>query len=185
MWFKYKYPKLTLLAVSIILAYILFKNPLVENFVLGLGDLSYLGVFIAGLLFPFGFTTAFAVGFFVTLNPENFILYGLVGAFGAMISNILIFSLIRFSFKKEFLCLERRLEKVKYVKEFEELVNMTFSRRIRHYLFYVIIGVIIASPLPDELGDIILAGMTKINVRILALITFILTFIGIAVLLLI
>lgn len=183
MLYKFKYPKLTLLIISIIFAYIVFTNPQAENFVSGLKDLSYLGVFIAGLLFPFGFTAAFSAGFFLILNPENIILNGIIGALGAMISNLLIFSLVKISFKDEFLSLEKRAEKVKVVRKVEKAFKDSFHGKIRHYLIYVFIGILIASPISDEIADVILAGFTKIKLLVLAFLSFILSFIGIVFLL--
>jgi len=186
MLFKYKYPKLTLLVLAIILAYFLFKNPAVSGFVASLGKLSYFGAFIAGLFFPFGFTAPFSVGFFVTLNPESIILYGLIGAFGATISNLFIFSLVRFSFKEEIANLEKSLEKTRPVKELEREFNVVshiFGKHLEHYLLYAIVGIIIASPISDEIADVILGGMTKIRIEVLAIISFVLSFLGILVLL--
>ncbi len=183
MLYKFKYPKLTLLVLSVIVAFFLFTNPKTENFISGLEEFSYFGVFIAGMLFPFGFTAAFSVGFFITLNPENIILNGGIGALGAAVSNLLIFSLVRFSFKEELFSFEKRIEKVRVVKEVEEAFKNSFKGKIRHYLMYVFIGILIASPLSDEVADVILAGFTKIKPGILFLLSFILHFIGIVILL--
>ncbi len=183
MLYKFKYPKLTLLLVSVILSYVLFTNPNFENFVSEFRNLGYFGVFIAGILLSFGFTAPFSVGFFIILNPENIILNGIIGAFGAMISNLIIFSLVKFSFKKEFLSLKKDINKVKIVKNVEKEFKRDISRKIRHYLMYVFIGIFIASPLPDEIGDILLAGFTKVKPLFLALFSFILHFIGIVILL--
>jgi len=48
-----------LLVLAIILAYILFRNPFIQSYISHLGALSYLGIFIAGILFAFGFTAPF------------------------------------------------------------------------------------------------------------------------------
>jgi len=183
MLYRFKYPKLTLLILAIALAYLLFRNPDVSGFVSNLGDLRYLGIFIAGLLFPFGFTAPFSVGFFLVLEPENIILSGIIAGLGAMISNLLIFTLIRFSFKDEIISLEKSLEKMKPVKAAESIMNHTLSRKIKHYLTYIFIGIIIVSPIPDEFGDIILAGMKKVKIWFIALLSFILSTIGIVILL--
>src|SRR3989344_289257 len=84
-----------------------FHNDFVQSIVISLGELSYLGIFIAGLFFSFGFTTPFAIGFFLTVGAENIFIAALIGGCGALISDILIFKLIRFSFMDEF----KRLEK--------------------------------------------------------------------------
>lgn len=189
MLFRFRYPKLVLFVVAIILSYLIFKNPNVDNFILGLGSLSYLGVLISGFLFSFGFTAPLSVGFFVTLNPDNLILNALIGALGAMISNMLIFGLIRISFKNEIFSLEKALkkdiERIRIMRETENFFNHLLGARIKHYFMYVFIGIIIASPIPNELGDALLAGMRKINIFVLAFLSFILSFIGIIILLLI
>ena len=48
---------------------------------------------------------------------------------------------------------------------------------------YAFVGILIASPLPDEIGVIMLAGLTKINFKILAIISFILNTLGILIIL--
>lgn len=185
MLYKFKYPKLTLLIISIILAYFLFTSPYAEGLTSSIENLGYFGVFIIGMLFPFGFTAPFSVGFFVALNPENIILNGAIGALGATISNLLIFSLVRYSFKIELLSLKKRIEKIKLVKDTEKEFRADFSKKIRHYLMYAFIGILIASPISDELADTLLAGFTKIKPLFLAIFSFILDLIGIVILLLI
>jgi hypothetical protein len=77
--FHFQYRKLSILVIAAILAYIIFRNPNVQGFVASLGQLEYFGVFIAGMFFTFGFTTPFAVGFFVILNPANPLLVACIG----------------------------------------------------------------------------------------------------------
>jgi len=177
--FKLRYPKIFLLFIAIILAYIIFRNPNIQSFVSGLGNLKYLGIFIAGMLFSFGFTSPFAAGFFITLNPENILLTGIIGGVGALLSDLLIFSLIKLSFKDEF----ERLEKTKIIKDIKKEIEQDFGKKIKVYLMYAIAGIMIASPLPDEIGVIMLAGLTKIKVNKLSVISFILNTLGILILL--
>ena len=179
MLFKFRYLKLSLFVICIILAYILFKNPVIKNFVLSLENLSYMGVFIAGLFFSFGFTSPFSAGFFITLNTENIFLSGVLGGLGAMLADLFIFSLIRLSFKDEFL----RLEKTKIVREVQNAIDKTIGKKLEHYLMYAFAGILIASPLPDEVGVTMLAGLTKIKPGILCIISFVLNSLGIIILL--
>lgn len=175
----FDYPKLTLLVIAIITAYFIFSNPKVDVFVLSLNNLGYLGVFIAGIFFAFGFTAPLSAGFFITLNPENILLAGILGGIGAMISDLLIFKFIRFSFMDEF----QRLEHTKTMRKLSNLIEKTLGHKIRIYFMYAFAGILIASPLPDEAGVIMLAGLTKIRAKILALISFILNTLGILILL--
>jgi hypothetical protein len=179
--FKFKYPKILSLIIIVFFTYILFQNSSVNSFVSNLGALSYLGVFIAGILFSFGFTTPIAIGFFITLNPSNLFLVGVIGGLGALISDLFIYKIIKLSFMDEF----RELEKAVLFKEGYYLINKTIRGKIKLYLTYAFAGIIIASPLPDEIGVGMLAGLTKIKPNILAIISFIFNTIGILIILLI
>lgn len=170
-----------LLLILSVVAYFIFSNSIMGEFISSLGELKYFGIFIAGLLFSFGFTTPFAIGFFVVSNPNNLILAAIVGGMGALVSDLFIFNLIRFSFMDEF----RRLEKTKLLKEIIELADKDLSYRFRHYLLYAIAGIIIASPLPDELGVAMLAGLSHIKPWAFSLVSFVMNSLGILVVLLI
>lgn len=173
--FHFHYPKILALIVLAIIAYFIFKTPNVQIAVESLGQLQYLGVFIAGMFFTFGFTTPFAIGFFVVLNPVNPVLTALVGGMGAVIGDMAIFGFIRFSFTNEF----ERLKKTSFIRGIKRGMRMYLSHRIRLYILYALAGLIIASPLPDEAGVIMLAGLTNISPRIMGLISFVFNTIGI------
>jgi len=168
--FKFKYPKIAILVLLIIIAYFIFKEPQVVNFFNSLGNLRYFGIFLAGMMIAFGFSAPFAVGFFIALNPSNLLLAGLVGGAGALVADLLIFNLIRFSFEDEFL----ELENTKTAKKMGKFIGKEFGGTIRRYLMYVFAGILIATPLPDEAGVIMLAGLTKIRQRVLGIVSFLL-----------
>lgn len=173
--FHFHYRKLFLLVLVALIAYFIFRNPEVQGFVSSLGKLEYLGIFIAGMLFTFGFTTPFAVGFFVVLNPSNPFLVALIGGVGALVGDLFIFSVIRFSFIDEF----KRLEKTSVIKGIRNEMKTHFSHRVRLYILYALAGIIIASPLPDEAGVIMLAGLTNIRAKVMASISFLFNSLGI------
>jgi len=179
--FRFKYPKITLLIVFSVLAYILFSNASVQAFVSNFERFNYFGIFIAGILFSFGFTTPFAIGFFIVANPSNIYLAAVVGGFGALLSDLLIFKMIRFSFMDEF----KRLEKTSAIKEINIILSSRFLSKVKIYFLYAFAGIVIASPLPDDLGVVMLAGLSKIKTRTLAVISFIMNSLGILVILLI
>jgi len=178
---RFKYPKLLGLLLAIALAYILFKNPAVNGFMLEIGSYGYIGVFIAGMLFAFGFTAPFAAGFFLTLNPSNIWIVGLIGGIGALVSDLFIFSFIKFSFEDEF----NRLKDTKLLKKMKRLTENNIMKKIKVYILYGFAGILIASPLPDEFGVTLLAGLSAIKLRTLAIISFLLNTLGIIILLLI
>ena len=179
--FRFRYPKIAGLVLAIIIAYIIFSNPTVQAFVNALNGWGYLGAFIAGTMFALGFTSPLAAGFFLVYNTNNLFLTAVVGGFGALLADMAIFKLIRFSFMDEF----KRLRKTKMISGLNNLMEKSLGHRIRVYLLYALAGIFIASPLPDEAGIIMLAGLTRIKTSSLAIISFILNTVGIAVLLLI
>ncbi|NYZ80032.1 hypothetical protein H0N95_02155 [Candidatus Micrarchaeota archaeon] len=96
-FFGFKYPKLSALLIAIFLAYLFFSSDYSAPFISAFNQAGYLGAFIAGCMFTFGFTTPFATGFFILMNPENVLLYAIVGGFGALIFDLVIFKPIDFS----------------------------------------------------------------------------------------
>ncbi len=173
--FRFKYPKITALIISSILAYLIFKNASVQEFIIGLNNLSYIGIFIAGILFSFGFSVPFSIGFFLSIHPENIFLASIIGGIGALFSDLFIFKMIRLSFMDEF----NKIKKTKLIKDTNDLFKKNINAKIRLYILYTFAGIIIASPLPDEIGVSMLAGLTTINIKKLSIISFIMNTIGI------
>jgi len=178
--FRFKYPKLFIFVLCIILAYFIFSNSLIKDKIFHLENLSYLGVFIAGFFFSFGFTTPFAIGFFLASQPPSIFLAAILGGFGALLADLFIFKLIKITFYDEF----KKIERTKTFKEIDGFYRLLFKRKIRHYLTFIFAGIIIASPLPDEIGVALLAGATKISPFIFAVISFLFNFTGIFLILL-
>lgn len=167
--FKIKYPKIITLILVGLFAYFIFTDLYFATKIENLHSLNYLSSLLFGMLFSFGFTTPFAMGYFLTLNPTNILLTGIVAGFGAMISDFLIFKFVKFSFNDEF----ERLKKEKLSRKIDHEMKKIFGRKIKHYLMYAFSGIIIASPLPDEVGVTMLAGLTDIKPSILAIVSFI------------
>jgi len=179
---KFKYPKILLLLVIVILAIILAENQDFNNFAAGLGELSYMGSLIGGILFSFGFTSPFAAAFFIDVIVPNIFVAALIGGIGAMLGDLLIFKIIRFSFKDEF----AKIRHEKLLKEIKSRAQHTIGKRIMRYISFAFAGFVIACPvLPDEAGVTLIAGLSHINEKQLALISYACNTLGILVMLLI
>ena len=126
------YPKLAGLIIVITISYFIFSNPIVVEYIQSFNNWGYLGAVVGGLFFTFGFTTPFAIGFFIALNPENIWLAAIIGGFGAMVGDLFIFKIIKFSFMDEF----QRLEKTKTMKKISKLIEDTLGHKIKVYLIY-------------------------------------------------
>ena len=173
--FRFKYPKITILILAVIAAYYIFRNPEVSYFFSNLGELSYLGIFIAGFFFSFGFTAPLAISLFLLANPENILLAAIVGGTGALLADLSIYKIIKFSFMDEF----NELENTHPIKKLNKIISNSISHKIKVYLMYFLAGIIIASPLPDEVGVTMLAGLSHIKAVTLSLISFVLNTLGI------
>lgn len=176
---RFRYHKLLILLLSIAGAYYIFSNGQFDGFLESIRSSWYFGTLLAGMMFSFGFTTPFSVGYFLTLNSPNILVHGIIGGFGALISDLLIFHIVRLSFMDEF----EMLENTRPMKFLSRIINRSIGKKIMNYLKFSIAGIIIASPLPDELGITMLAGLTKIRSSVLSLISIVMNTIGIMVIL--
>ncbi len=178
-FFRYHYKKLTVLGLSIILSYLIFSRPEVSLYLTGLEKWEYLSIFIAGMLLAPGFSAPLAAGFLIAYNPSSIIISALIATFGSLIIDIAIFRFIRFTLLDEF----KRLKRTSFIKEVHNKMNSQSLNKFKVYIMYSFIGLMIASPLPDEIGITMLAGLTKIKQSFLAILIFALHFVGALVLL--
>ena len=178
--FRLKHPKLIILLLAIILSYYIFQQQAVSNFITNLGDYGYISTFIAGMLFSFGFTTPIAVGFFLKANISNIFVSALIAGLGATISTISLFHWFKFSFEDEI----EDLEKTSEFQEVIKLVDKEIPHKIRIYLAYAFIGLILASPIPNEFSTFMLAGLKRINHEALMILAFVASTLGIYILML-
>jgi len=140
--------------------------------------LGYVGTFISGIFFAYGFTAAPATAMFLVLAKwQNIILAALVGGLGALVGDMIIFSFIRHSFYDEI----EKLSKERFVMFFRRKTGPRFRR----YFAPVLAGLVIASPLPDEIGVSMFAACKNIPRTQFMVISFVLNTLGIFVVLLI
>lgn len=176
-----KYPKLFFLLSTCFLAYELHT----QGFFDWAGHLfngqGYISIFLAGLFFSFSFTTAFATALFIDMAPEvHPLIAAPIGGIGALIADLTIFSLVRFSFDDELHHL--------FSRPFAQRIWMLFhhqnlTERMKAYLLWSIAGLIIASPLPDELGVFLLGHAATVERRWFAPFCFLVNTAGILVIL--
>ena len=170
-----EYPKLLCLLLCCIFSYVLFHVGTFGSLMTGMHEYGYASVFLAGLLFSFGFTTPFAIGMFIVMAPDvHPLAAALIGGFGALLSDMTIFKFVRFSLHDEF-------DRMRRVKFFRILAahHRRLPTRVQEYLLWSVSGIVIASPLPDELATTLLGGLTDIDGRKFAILCFALNTIGI------
>jgi hypothetical protein len=164
---KIKYPKLSLFIVSVILVYFLFSGFAYKPLHYALVSMGYFGTFLAGLLYPYALTSAAGTGILLILAKEqNLFLAGAIAGIGALISDVVLFFFITHGFGNEV----QELSKETAVRT----VNEWIPDSIRVYLLASFAGILIASPLPTEIGIMLMSSIKKISIKKFAVIACIL-----------
>ncbi|MFH1072545.1 MAG: hypothetical protein V1743_03905, partial [Nanoarchaeota archaeon] len=142
---RIKYPKLTILLFIFFLAYLIFTGSIFSSLFRYISSMGYLGSFLLGIFFVYGFTAPPATALLLLLaKSQNIFVTALIAGVGALVGDLVLFRFIRHSFGDEI----ERLKK-------ERLVKHMYTKTpgfIKKYFIPVIGGFIIASPLPDEIG---------------------------------
>lgn len=175
-WKSWKYKNLTFLFISIIFAFFLGRYEPFHEFLLNLGGYGYIGAFIAGMLFvsTFGFATG-AVTLLVLAENLNIFELGIIAGAGGVFGDFLLFRFVK----------DRLIDEVAPIYEKIEGNHLHKILHTKHFrwMFPVIGAVIMASPLPDELG-VSLMGISKIKTWKFLVLAFILDFTSVILILL-
>jgi len=171
-WHRYHYKNLTGVGISLVIAFFLFRSELFNSFLLHLGNLGYFGAFIGGVMFVSTFTVAIGtVILFDLAKYLNPIEIALIAGFGAVFGDMIIFQFIR----------TKGL--IDEVKNFFQYFGSDRLEHLIHTKYFnwtlpVIGAIIIASPLPDELG-VSLMGIAHMKTWKFIIISFLLDSTGI------
>lgn len=170
-WNHWQYKNTTFLILSLILFFLFAEYPIVRNTIDSIGSLGYLGAFFTGVFFVSIFTVAPAVVvlFFLAdhLNPLGVAFFA---GMGAVMGDYLIFRFLR----------DRVFDELKplFLNNGGNLL-VKLSKTPYFGWFLPFLGaVIIASPLPDEIG-IGLLGASKLRSWQFIILSFLLNSIGI------
>lgn len=168
----WKYKNLTIAAIGIVVAIILSRNEALHGFLLHLGGFGYIGAFIAGVMFVSTFTVATSALVLLTLAETlSPIQIGLVAGLGAVVGDMVIFRFIEDDLTSEIVGLYSLVDSRKYL---ERLLHSQYF----NWSLPLIGAVIIASPLPDEMG-ISLMNLSRMSTTKFIFVSYILNSIGI------
>ncbi len=153
---------------SVIVALWLGESQAFEAFLDGLKDYEFIGSLFAGLLFTSIFTTAPAIVILGEIAQDSSpIAVAVIGSIGALLGDLLMFKLLRDRLARDFYALFHIDMKQRY-----------FRLPKFRWLAFIIAGLIIASPFPDELGLAIL-GFSNTNMKLVVPISLFFNFLGI------
>lgn len=163
-----------IIVASVIVAVLIMQSGVLDRYILGSDGLYVLNSFVSGLFFTSAFTTAPAIVVLGKLGATHSpLIVALVGGLGALIGDLLIFSFIKSHITDDLMYF------LKHSKSGE-------SRRIAHLFKYRFFrwslgflgALIIASPIPDEVG-LALMGVSRISIGKFALVSFVFNALGI------
>ena len=142
-----------LIVFSVIIAIWLYQSKPLEQLLQSISGINFvIGAFFAGIFFASTFTVAIASSVFLLLSQtHNILIIALVGGAGAFVGDSLIFKFLRDDLIADFEYLEKHF-------------GARIAKRIIHsklsLWFLPIVGALmIASPLPDEVGLLLLASI--------------------------
>lgn len=165
---------LFIISFSIIVAVILIKTDAIINLINSTKEYEIIASFIAGIFYTSIFTVAPASAAILEIaQKSNPFLIALVGGFGALLGDYIIFKYIRDNISGYIASIARKIRH-----------ESILESKIFSYSFAIVGAVIVASPLPDEIG-LALMGITKMRTIYFVPISYVLNSIGIFVLALI
>lgn len=156
---------------SLSIAWYLIRSGLLSNLVGTILPLKFVAEFISGMFYTSFLTSPISVAMIVVLaKSNNPMILAMLAGLGAAFADLLIVKFFRKKLSKEISLVshELRLEKI----------NNFFIKRKLDFLTPAIGAIIIASPLPDELG-LVLLGVSKLKYWEIAVLTYILNTAGI------
>ena len=158
--------------LSILVAIILVQTETLSKILTATKELKLIGSFVAGMFFTSVFTiTPAAAALGEIARANSILLTAFFGSIGAVIGDLIIFR-----FFKDKLS-EHLMELVEHQKGWKR-IKALFRLRSFRWLTALAGGLVIASPLPDELG-ICLLGCSKIKTSRFIPLSFIFNFLGI------
>ena len=164
--------KFVFFVLALIIAYLIFYERNLDYINKFISSIGYFGIFLAGVLYAYGFTSPPATALLLLLAADkNIFLGALIGGLGSLVADMFIFKTINYSFRQEI--------------KFATMERKKYLSFLPKYVFTILGALIIASPLPDELGVSLLAFDKNLSIKYFSVISYILNTLGIFFILLI
>ena len=162
---------LALVILSVFIAIILVKTGVLKELITSTQEVRFIGSFIAGIFFVSVFTVAPATVALGEIAQSNSVItVAIIGGLGALIGDLIIFRFVKDRVFQHFSYLIR-------ISKSERLFSI-FKLRLFRWVIPFMGALIIASPLPDEIG-IAMLGLSKMKNSYFILLSFVLNSAGI------
>ena len=142
-----------LITLSIIIAGWLYQLDSLGEALQSISGVNFaIGTFVAGIFFASTFTVAVASSVFLLLaKTHNLLIIAAFGGLGAFVGNSLIFRFLRDDLIADFEYLEKHFG--------ERIAKRILHSKLTFWFLPIIAALMIASPLPDEVGLLMLASI--------------------------
>lgn len=161
-----------IVAWSILVAGLCWYGGVFTAITIALADYLIIGNFVAGMMFTSVFTVAPSVAAFAEFaKTEPLIPMIFAGGLGAVVGDLLLYLFVRDALSDDIALMVSR--------RWKRRLGAIFHHPWLRWMTPIVGGIIIASPLPDELG-IALMGLTSTRLIVLVPISFSMNALGIA-----
>ena len=162
---------LVLVIFSVLVAIILAKTGALKDLITSTQEMRFIGSFIAGIFFVSVFTAAPAtVALGEIAQSNSVIVVAILGGLGALIGDLIIFRFVEDRVSEHFSYLIK-------VSKTERIVSI-FKLKLFRWIIPFVGALVIASPLPDEIG-VAMLGLSKMKNSYFILLSFLLNSAGI------
>ena len=162
---------LALVIFSVFIAIILAKTGALQNLITSTQEVRFIGSFIAGILFVSVFTAAPATVALGEIAQSNSVVtVAIIGGLGALVGDLIIFRFVKDRVSEHFNYLIRASKSERFFS--------IFKLKLFRWMIPFVGALIIASPLPDEIG-VAMLGLSKMNNSLFILLSFILNSAGV------
>jgi hypothetical protein len=175
-WQRWEYKHTTGLLIALVVFILLLDTSFMTTIFDACSRLGYLGAFVAGILFVSVFTAIPGVAMLLSFEALNPVLVALIAGLGSMIGDYLILKFLEDRVAYE-------LKPIAFKFGIPQTIKYLQGKRSTLGLVRFIGALIIASPLPDEIG-IGLLGIGKLNKSSFLVICYLLNTAGILLILL-
>lgn len=161
------------IGLSIYVAVALEQTGALDRWIDSAADFAVLGSFIAGVFFTSLFTTVPAIVALAELSLHSHILAVAVpAALGALLGDLILYTFVRDVISEDF--------KALFAGKGGKSIRRVFAHPYLHWFMPLIGALVIASPLPDELG-IALLGFSRTKLIYVIPISLVMNFFGVVV----
>lgn len=142
-----------LVLVSLLIAFFIYKNNYIELFLKNASEAHFvIGAFVAGMFFTSTFTVAIASSVLLLFAQSyNPFLIAVIGGFGAVLGNTIFFKFFRDDLVADFEYLEQYFP--------GKISKRVFHSKLVYWFTPIVAAILIASPLPDEIGLVMLGSI--------------------------